>query len=203
MIKYKDITSQKFGRLTALYKLHNHHDKDHTYWLCICDCGNLTETRSDRLRNGRAQSCGCLHKKHGKSNTRLYHIWRQIKTRCYNKNNRDYMKYGDRGIQICDEWLNNFQAFYDWAIENGYKENLTIDRVNVNGNYEPDNCTWATKKQQARNKRDTLYYTIDCETKSLSEWCEISNLKYNKVYCRIHRDNWPIERALGLEVKEY
>lgn len=201
MTKYKDIAGQKFGRLTALYKLHNHHDKDHTYWSCVCDCGNLTETRSDRLRTGRVQSCGCLHKKHGKSNTRLYHIWRQIKTRCYNKNNRDYTTYGGRGIKMCDEWRDNFNTFYDWAIENDYKENLTIDRIDVNNNYEPDNCRWATKKQQSRNKRDTLYYTVNGEQRSLKEWCELYKINYNKVYCRIHRDNWSIERALGLEVK--
>lgn len=205
MIKNKDITGQRFDRLTALYKLHN--TKNKVKWLCVCDCGNFTETNIYNLNNGHTRSCGCYckdrtgdtHRDHGLTNSRLFHIWNSMKQRCYNSNNRKYENYGGRGIKVCDEWLNDFMTFYDWAIHNGYDENLTIDRINVNGNYEPTNCRWADWKTQQRNRTNTPYYTINNETKSLSEWCEICNIKYHTVYNRLHRSNWTIERALELE----
>ena len=203
MSKLKDLTGQKFGQLTALYKLHNYH-KEGTYWLCICNCGNISESWSPQLRNGKIKSCGCLRivnhsKKHGKANSRLYNIYNKMKSRCYNKNDPTYKYYGARGIKVCQDWLDNFQAFYDWAIENGYRSNLTIDRINVNGNYGPDNCRWITNKQQQRNKRNTKYVTYRGETKSLAEWCEILSLKYSRVFQRITKYNMPIEKAFDRE----
>ena len=202
MSKFKDISGKKFGRLTALYKLHNHHDKGHTYWLCACDCGNLVEICLSSLQNGKTKSCGCLRKdiitKHGKSNTRLYNIYYAMKVRCYNKNRKDYKNYGGRGIKICDEWQDNFQAFYDWSMSHGYDDTLTIDRIDNNGNYEPNNCRWVTVKQQNRNRRSNINFTCNGETHCLKEWCEILGLNYSTVQIRIQR-NWSIERALELE----
>ena len=148
-------------------------------------------------------SCGCLKKisqskTHGLSNSRIFHVWTGMKERCYNKNYPKYKLYGARGIVVCDEWKDDFMTFYNWAMDNGYKEGLTIDRIDVNGNYDPSNCRWTDIKTQNRNRRNTPYYTINNETKSLAEWCKILNLKYGTVYARLH---WPIERALGLEVK--
>lgn len=205
MRRFIDLTNQKFGRLTALYRLHNTDGK--TKWLCICECGNLAETSLSHLRNGGAKSCGCLHKemmiqtftKHNKSNTRLYNIWQGMKKRCYNINDEAYKYYGGRGIKVCNEWLNDFQAFYDWAMNNDYKENLTIDRIDVDTDYKPGNCRWATNKDQQRNKRSNNYYTINGETHCLKEWCEILNLNYYTVHNRIVRYSWPIEKALELE----
>ena len=200
--KSKDLSGQKFGRLTALYKLNNYH-KRATYWLCVCDCGNLREVQGGTLINGRSRSCGCLVKDtnstHGKTNTRLYHTWNNIKARCYNHKNKRYENYGARGIVMCDEWKKDFQVFYDWATNSGYKDNLQIDRIDVNGNYEPNNCRWVDVKTQQRNKSNNKLYTLNGETKCLSEWCEILNLKYWTVRMRLYR-GWSVERALELEV---
>lgn len=129
---------------------------------------------------------------------RLYKIFAHMKERCYDINNKDYHMYGGRGIKICDNWLNDFQAFYNWAMENGYRDDLTIDRINNNDNYDPNNCMWATKKQQARNTRRNRLITINNETKCLAEWCEILNLKYDTVKRRLYR-GWPIKKAFNLE----
>ena len=133
-----------------------------------------------------------------KKNTRLYNIYYGMKKRCYNKNTANYKNYGARGITICSEWLNDKQSFFAWAINNGYQDNLTIDRIDVNGNYEPNNCRWVDMKQQQRNRTDNHYATINGETHCLKEWCEILNLNYGKVCKRVHY-NWPIEQALELE----
>ncbi len=202
----KDLTCQRFGRITALYRLHNYHKKG-TYWLCVCDCGNLKEVSYSCLAYGHSKSCGCYNSevarirmiKHGKKNTRLYHIWKLIKQRCNNKNNPAYKNYGGRGIAVCDEWRNDFQAFYDWSMANGYDDNLTIDRIDNNKGYSPDNCRWATVKQQAQNRRTTKKYTINNETHCLKDWCELLGLNYRTVHKRIYNHNWSIEKALELE----
>lgn len=201
-MKYKDISGQKFGRLIALYKLHNYH-KTGSYWLCYCECGNVTEVYLGSLSSGATTSCGCYHKevtiqkftKHGKRNTRLYKIWKGIKYRCANRN---YKYYGGRGITICYEWKDNFINFYEWAVNNGYDDTLSIDRIDVNGNYEPSNCRWATPEQQSRNRRYCKYFTYNNETRCIREWCEILHLNYKTVSTRLSR-NWTIEKALELE----
>lgn len=205
--KFKELTGQKFGRLTALYRLHNL--KGNTKWLCICDCGNLIEVTIQDLKSRNTKSCGCLRKdmainrniRHGKRHTRLYRVYSNIKGRCYNVNNKRYHDYGSRGITMCDEWKNNFMSFYDWSMNNGYKDTLTIDRIDVNGNYEPNNCRWVDYKTQNRNKRNNRCIVINGESHCLSEWCEILGLNLNTVRSRIYNRKWTIERALGLEEK--
>lgn len=202
MSNVKDITGQKFGRLTALYRLHNYHDKNHTRWLCACDCGNLVEVQLSNLTNNHTTSCGCYYykgyNKLDKVGRRIYNIWRGMKLRCCSIKSNRYKYYGRRGIKVCDEWKDNFQVFYDWALNNGYKEGLTIDRINVDGNYSPENCRFATIKQQARNKSNNRNFTINGETHCLSEWCEILGLNRNTVNTRLKR-NWTIEKALELK----
>lgn len=207
MRKVINLTGKQYGRLTAI----KHIGKDkhnNAMWKCKCSCGNTIIVRGATLRNGKANSCGCLHKEmtkdlaknnitHNMSNTRLYRVWQNIKSRCYYKQNNRYENYGGRGIKVCDEWKNDFKSFYEWAVTNGYKDTLTIDRINVNGDYEPNNCRWSTLIQQGRNKRNNKTYTINGETRCLSEWCELLNLNYNTVSTRIHR-NWAIEKALEL-----
>lgn len=133
-------------------------------------------------------------------NVRLYRIYWAMKSRCYNKHYPHYKWYGARGITVCDEWLNDFMSFYNWAINNGYNDNLTLDRINSNMNYTPSNCRWANPKMQARNRRNNKYITINGETHCLKEWCEILNLNYNKIRQRL-RYKWSIEKALELEEK--
>lgn len=168
-------------------------------WLCTCNCGNLTEVRGDKLRNGDIKSCGCLRKDifttHGKTDTRLYNIYCEMKRRCYLRSDKSYGKYGGRGIAVCDEWLEDRTTFFDWAINNGYRDDLTIDRIDNNKGYSPDNCKWLTPKQQTRNRRNTIKLTYKSETKSLAEWCEILNLNYKTVYKRIYKLHWSVEKA--------
>ncbi len=168
MNKAKDLTGKKFNRWTVLGRAGSNH-KGLALWLCKCECGVERVVRGSDLRNGSSQSCGCLNieaskaaaTKHGHGHSRLYNVWVGIKQRCYYTNSNSYKYYGGRGITICDEWLHDFQAFHDWAIANGYDEvaergGCTIDRIDVNGNYEPDNCRWVTMKEQSYNRRNTV-----------------------------------------------
>ena len=202
MSKFKDITGQKFGRLTVIKFLRIENHK--AIWLCKCECGNLIEVMTYLLTSGNTKSCGCLrkerniesHKTHGQYRSRLWRTWENMKQRCYNKNDKHY---GGRGIAVCDEWLNDFMAFYDWAMKNGYDDTLTIDRIDNNGNYEPNNCRWATVKQQNKNRRSNINFTYNGETHCLMDWCKILELNYNTVYNRFHNCNWSIEKALELK----
>ncbi len=158
-----DLTGQKFGRLTVIERHERPKERRsrEAFWLCKCDCGNESTLSGYELRSGNTKSCGCyhkaitskIHKKHGYCGTRLYRIYYKMKERCYKPSNDNYKYYGGLGITICDEWLNNFQAFADWAMSHGYADNLTIDRINNEGNYEPSNCRWITIQEQQRNKR--------------------------------------------------
>lgn len=202
-MKFKDLSGQKFGRLTALYRLHNYHKKC-TYWLCICDCGNLKIIKYIHLTSGHTKSCGCLQKeivykqstKHGLEGTRLYNTYYNMRSRCYNKNNKEYKNYGGRGITICDEWLNDFMAFYNWSINNHYQENLTIDRIDNDVGYSPSNCRWVNNTSQQRNKRNNNIITINNESHCLSEWCELLKIKRDTVYKRL-KYGWDIYKALN------
>lgn len=159
MKKVIDLTNQKFGRLTVINFAYTKSHK--TYWNCQCECGKNTIVYSQKLKTGHTKSCGCYKRektikrnyRHGLCKTRLYSIWHDMNTRCYYKNTDFYKYYGGRGIRICDDWKYDFVNFYNWSISNGYKDNLSIDRINVNGNYEPNNCRWATNLEQALNKR--------------------------------------------------
>ena len=165
----KDLTGQKFGRLTAI-EFRGTNKSGNALWLCKCDCGNETVVRGGSLKNGHTKSCGCLKSeldskkmkkmltKHGLFNHRLYGVWSSMKERCYNPKGAEYLAYGGRGIDVCDEWKDDFKAFYDWAISHGYDENAprgqcTIDRINNDKGYNPENCRWVPMLVQASNRR--------------------------------------------------
>lgn len=130
-----------------------------------------------------------------KGNKRLYDIYTTMKQRCYNKNHKKYKHYGGRGIKVCSEWLESYSNFYEWAINNGYSDNLTLDRIDTNGNYEPNNCRWATQKEQQNNKRTNTNITYNGETHNLKQWAEIKGINYKALWKRLH-DGWSVERAL-------
>ena len=177
-----------------------------TMWLCECKCGKLFVTDGWRIRSGKTKSCGCLSRelsikrstKHGMSKDRIYHIHRAILARCYNKNTAEYHNYGGRGIIVCDEWIGKqgFENFLKWSLENGYNEKLSIDRIDVNGNYEPQNCRWATQKEQGNNTRKNVRINYCGETHTVTEWAEIMNMPYKRLHKRI-RSGWDISRALN------
>ena len=194
-----DMIGRKFGKLTIIEECQKHDKFGNKVYKCKCDCGNIVEVRGNCLKTGNTRSCGCLRgKNHGKTGTALYYTWSSIKQRCYNKNNKRYSDYGARGIKVCQEWLDNFQVFYDWMMDNGYREGLTIDRVDNNKGYSPDNCRLVDKTIQNRNRRNTIMVTYKGKTKPLVEWCESLGLNYSTIRARIYR-NWSIEKAL--EVK--
>lgn len=164
MSNAKDLTGKRFGRLVVVKRVGSN-KKGNSIWECHCDCGNISNVVGYSLTDGKSRSCGCLQKEavanmnktckrtHGKKNTRLYRIWNGMKDRCFNKNSPDYNSYGGRGITVCEEWKQSFECFYIWAVSNGYSDSLSIDRINGDGNYEPDNCRWATASEQNRNRR--------------------------------------------------
>lgn len=199
----KDLTGQKFGRLTVMGKQDKTKD-GHALWECLCDCGTVVVVRGRELRNGHTKSCGCLrkirlsesHKTHGQTNTKLFSVWQKMRYRCSCKNRKDYAYYGGRGIIVCDEWKNDFQAFYDWAMDNGYREGLTLDRIDNNGNYYPENCRWVTMKEQCNNRRSNNYITYNGKTQTLQQWAEEYGIARNKLSSRIHKLHWDIEKAL-------
>ena len=195
------LKGQQFNNLTVISLHHKKKNKKYffEFYLCKCKCGNEVVVYKNDIKNGHTKSCGCLRgrtKKHGLLNTRLYHIWQSMKARCFSNYYKNYSCYGGRGITVCEEWKNDFMQFYEWAIKNGYKENLTIDRIDVNGNYEPSNCRFITIKEQNRNKRNNVKIYYNGQEKCISEWAELFGIKKGLLYGRLKR-GWPIERALN------
>ena len=185
MAKFIDLTGKKFGRLTGVKKVANRSGR--TFWEFSCSCGNKVEARGEHVRNGITVSCGCFsidsHTKHGMSRTRTYHCWQSIKERCNNKNNPGYSDYGGRGISVCDEWL-SFDAFY---LDMGTAPpNYTIERIENHGSYCKANCKWATREEQARNKRSNRMYTMGEKTQCLKDWCTEYRIPYTTAINRIN-----------------
>lgn len=210
-----DITGRRFERLLVIKDCGRDKWGD-TLWLCKCDCGNEKITTGGSLRYGRVKSCGCIHKEfisnlrktHGMSKTRFYNTWQLIVSRCCNKNNPSYILYGARGITVCNRWKNSFLAFkedmyqsYLDHVEKYGENNTSIDRIDVNGNYEPENCRWATNKEQMNNQRTNRYIEVDGECITVKQASEKYNIKYITLITRLNK-GWDVEKALTTPIQK-
>jgi len=202
------MTGQVFGRLTVIeFAFVDKYRQAH--WLCKCECGNSKVINGKALRCGDTRSCGCINLeriktmstiKHNYYGTRLYKTWANMKTRCSNPNASRYSNYGGRGISVCDEWQ-EFINFKDWALSTGYKDNLTIERIDVNGNYEPANCRWATRKEQANNMTTSHLITYKNETKTMSQWADVLGFELDTLKRRIYL-GWSVEKAFTTSLRQ-
>lgn len=209
MGKIIDLTGKKFGKLIVVEK----HSKDKWggwNWLCKCDCGNEAVVSGGHLRSLKTKSCGCSHKEsknftHKMTGSRLYVIWQAMKSRCYYEKNINFKNYGGRGIIVCEEWQ-EFLPFYEWAMANGYDENAkrgdcTIDRIDVNGNYEPNNCRWINCKQQANNTRKNHFIEYNGKIQTVSQWADELGVKPDSIFNRLQK-GFTEEEALILKIYE-
>lgn len=194
MSKLKDLTGLRFGKLTVIERADNtlrKSGKTDTLWWCKCSCGNEEPVLRSRgtLQRSANPSCGCGRKdrktRHGMTDSHLYRVWTDMKTRCTNPKSNRYDCYGGRGITICDDWINSFDCFMEWAISNGYQEGLSLERCDVNSGYNPDNCCWIERTDQAKNKQNTLYVEFNGEKRRLKECAEILNMNYSTL-----RNRW-------------
>jgi hypothetical protein len=206
-MKLIDLTGQRFGRLVVLERVENAKNK-HPQWLCKCDCGNTKVVRGNSLRRGLIVSCGCYARerrllattKHGFARTKLNYKYDRMISRCYNPKDKYYANYGARGIKVCDEWLNDSRTFYFWAIEHGYDEDApymqcTLDRIDVNGNYSPENCRFVDIKTQCNNRTSNFLITYDGLTMNATEWGKKIGLNPRNIIKRI-KSGWDTKEAL-------
>lgn len=200
MPKLVEMVGKKYNRLTVSQK-YSTDNRGEVLWKCICDCGNEIVALGGNIRSGGTKSCGCLNnerigdlrRSHNMAKSRIFRIWTGIRKRCNNCKDKSYKHYGGRGINICKRW-NIFLNFYN-DMKDGYKDNLTIERINVNGNYEPINCIWATAKQQARNKRNNVLITFNGKSLTKSEWSDISGTGRDTIAWRIKK-GWNTGEAI-------
>lgn len=193
-----NLTGSQFGRLVVLGRAAGFKG---VFWVCECSCGNLTSVRTGHLRNGHTSSCGCLHTDqlrsrsttHGKSHTKAYNAWLNAIRRCHNEDHKRFYDYGGRGIKVCARWL----VFENFLSDMGEPEaGQSLDRIDNNGNYEPGNCRWATRFEQARNRRCTLTLTFQGVTRSASEWSQVLGLAYQTILSRLSK-GWAVEKVLA------
>lgn len=214
----KDMVGKKYNMLTVIERLPNQGTT--AMYLCKCDCGNTRICRGVNLRTGRVKDCGCVSqkirakhirehsslRKHGDSKSSLYAVWCSMKARCYRPTDKGFAGYGKRGITVCDNWKNSYSSFRKWALENGYKKGLSIERIDVNGNYCPENCKWIPLKDQSLNKRNTRKIYYKGIGKTASEWSLIFPLSKHGIYNYAKDNNWQLEPYLkykNINTEEY
>lgn len=212
MVKMKTTSEEymvgkRFGKLVVVNKADDKvssNGKKRDAWLCICDCGNEIIVAGPSLRIGNTKTCGCSRhgenrKKHGQCYNRIYRVYYGMKNRCYNENVKSYKDYGAKGIKICDEWMNSFEAFYECAMDNGYDDSLTIDRIDNNGNYCPENCRWVTRKEQNNNTSQNRFIEYKGQRHTVAEWANITGITAETIRGRLNR-GWTGEKALTEDV---
>lgn len=202
-----EMVGKKFARLTVVQEAGKDKSRNRL-WKCICDCGGETISSGVDLRRGKARSCGCYQKEvarqtclkrnitHGMTGTRIFNIWIGIRKRCLCEKELNYKNYGGRGITICQEWQEDFSNFYAWAMDNGYDDELTIDRIDVNGNYEPSNCRWITHKEQSNNTRRNHFVSYNGVSKTIAQWAEITGINRSTIWDRLD-NGWNEGEAFG------
>lgn len=191
----EDLTGRKFSRLTVIERVYR--NRPGTFWLCECDCGNIRIVQASKLKNGMTKSCGCWSKElqekfahrwdgHIKSTRcegKLYRTWSGMRSRCTNTKDPHYRRYGARGISVCEEW-DSFDAFKEWSEKNGFAEGLSIDRIDNDKGYSPDNCRWATPVQQATNRSTSRFIVVNGVSKTISEWSRITGVARSTIAYR-------------------
>ena len=202
MRKLHDLTGQKFGELTVIQRAENQSKK--TVWLCKCDCGNIVKVVSANLISGNTKSCGCLkitkNTKHGDYKSKLYHIHHSMFCRCYNHKDMAYKWYGAKGITVCEEWK-EYSKFKEWATHNGYKEGLSIDRIDSDKNYCPENCRWVTLQEQAKNKKEIQRFEYKGNKYTVGELSNLFNISRHTLYGRLNR-GWSFEDAITIPIRK-
>ena len=202
---------KKYGRLTVLdIDVEKSKQTKRCYLICKCDCGITKSMRSDYVRRNHIVSCGCYSRelldksrvKHGLSRHPLFKEWTGVKDRCYNKNCKQFKDYGGRGITVCDEWIHDAAAFINWCLSHGYEKDLTLDRIDNNKGYSPDNCRWTTRKIQANNTRRNHFITYKSETHTVHEWADKLHLNYSVLSHRLAR-GWSVEDAIETPIKTF
>jgi len=212
MGKFIDLTGKQFGRLTVLEKVNKPTSK-RIHWKCQCECGKIVFPETGQLNDGRCKSCGCLREEmktqritHGDTRVghhgKLYNVWSSMKGRCYIPSNTSYNRYGALGIKVCEEWKGSYETFKDWALKNGYKEGVSIDRIDSKGDYTPSNCRWVTTLVQANNKKNNVFLTYNGITKTLSMWAREKGLSLSTLRARLYIYKWPISRSLETPLKK-
>lgn len=214
MAHFNDLSGNRYDMLLVLHRVENSLD-GYVQYLCLCDCGNTKVIKGHNLSNGKTHSCGCMKKKmmaekqfkhgdagtHHSASSRLYRIWQGMINRCTRQKFRQWKDYGGRGITVCDEWINDYSVFKEWAIQNGYSDDLTIDRINNDGNYEPTNCRWVSMKHQMNNKSNNHLINYNGCTKTLTEWAEELGIPRHTLSERINKRHLPIEKAFEQKVR--
>jgi len=198
----------KFGRLTVLGELPNRSKDGRIMWRCLCECGATIERTAKTVRTGNTKSCGCINKerltlrnkagaKHGMSNTPTFNVWTNMKERCLNPNHNSYHRYGGRGITICDRWLESFQNFYDDM--GPMPEGMSIDRVDVDGDYEPSNCRWATSEEQSNNRANNRVLEFKGRKQTIAQWAREVGVSKEALRYRLNA-GWSAEEALTMKI---
>lgn len=199
-VKRVDLSNKRFGKLTAM-RFSRIGERGTTFWLCRCDCGKEIEVTYNNLKSGNTRSCGCWHETHGETGTRLYKCWQDMKSRCECFKDVSYRYYGAKGIIVCEEWRNSYLTFKDWALNNGYTDAFTIDRIDVNGNYEPNNCRWVDRNTQSNNKNNNVYIEYNGEKMTLRQFArkytEPKGISYKALWYRFSVAKWDLDKCIN------